>query len=155
MRFRGNARGTAAAVHPTLAAAARGTVAAMAMTGVRRITVGLGIVDHTPPEDIVEEGAPQLVARVGPRRRDAVVELVHWGVGAAGGVVYAALPRAVRESRVGPPLYGLAMLGVFETVVQPALGMSPGRLTARQRLALGVDHVLYGLVLGGRFPPRD
>ena len=142
-------------MHPTLAAAARGTVAAMAMTGVRRITVGLGIVAHTPPEDIVDEGAPQLVERVGPGRRDAVVELVHWGVGALGGAVYAAFPSAVRRSPLGGPLYGLAILGVFETVVQPALGMAPGRLTLRQRLAFGADHLLYGLMLGGRFPPRE
>jgi hypothetical protein len=47
-------------VHPAAATAIRGTVAAMAMTGMRRVSVGLGLVEETPPEELVEEGAPDL-----------------------------------------------------------------------------------------------
>ena len=31
----------------------RGTVAAMAMTGVRQVTTGLGLVEQTPPDAII------------------------------------------------------------------------------------------------------
>jgi len=32
----------------------RGTVAAMAMTGVRQVTTGLGLVEQTPPDAIIK-----------------------------------------------------------------------------------------------------
>jgi hypothetical protein len=42
----------------------RGTVAAMAMTGVRQVTTGLGLVEQTPPEAIIKQRAPGLLVRM-------------------------------------------------------------------------------------------
>ena len=41
----------------------RGTVAAMAMTGVRQVTTGLGLVEQTPPDAIIKQRAPGLLSR--------------------------------------------------------------------------------------------
>lgn len=49
-----------------VAAAIRGTVAAMAMTGMRRVSLGLGLVEETPPEELVEDGAPDFAKRILP-----------------------------------------------------------------------------------------
>ena len=62
-----------------LRTAARGVLGAMAMTGVRRITVGLGLVQKLPPEEIATEGVPALLAQVAPEHRETAIELLHWG----------------------------------------------------------------------------
>src|SRR5215213_1565843 len=41
----------------------RGTVAAMAMTGVRQVTTGLGLVEQTPPDAIIKQRDPGLLVR--------------------------------------------------------------------------------------------
>lgn len=139
---------------PLAAGAARGAVAAMAMTGARRVSRGLGLVAATPPEELVREGAPRLVERLPPERRAAAVELVHWAVGAGGGAIFGLLPHPVRRRRAAGPLYGLAVLAAFESIVRPMLdGPRSRRAAVRERLALAADHVLYGLVLGDRLPP--
>jgi hypothetical protein len=141
-------------VHPAAATAIRGTVAAMAMTGMRRVSVGLGLVEETPPEELVEEGAPDLARRIPPERRAAVIELVHWTVGASGGALFALLPRTLRRRSLVGPLYGLAIFAAFEMLVQPVLDTPHAhRVQFGERLAIGADHVLYGLILGERFPP--
>ena len=137
------------------AATVRGTIAAMAMTGVRQVSRGLGLVEETPPEELVEDGAPEIAKRIPPERREAVVELVHWGVGAVGGALYSALPRDFRRRPLVGPLYGLAILAVFEALVQPVLDLPHAkRVHVGERLAFGADHVLYGLIVGESFPPR-
>jgi hypothetical protein len=119
-------------------AALRGAIASMAMTGMRVVTVELGLVEQPPPQQIAGEGR-------GVRR--AVVELAHWGFGAAGGAVYGALPSSWRDRSWTGPLYGLAIWTGFEATA-PLLGL-PHAEGSRigERLAIAADHVLYGLVL--------
>ena len=78
-------------------AAVRGTVAAMAMTGMRALTQSVGIVEQTPPQAIIGQRARGLIRRVPKKRRRAAVELMHWGYGAAGGLVFGLLPDGVRR----------------------------------------------------------
>ena len=130
-------------------AAVRGAIAAMAMTGMRAVTVDLGIVEQTPPEAIVRQRAHGLIRQVPRKRRRAAIELAHWGYGAAGGAAFGMLPQAVRRHRrwIGP-LYGLLLWLSFEAGIAPLLGLSQARkLRAAERGALAADHLLYGLVL--------
>ena len=129
--------------------AARGVVAAMAMTATRRVAKDLGLLGRAPPEEIVEEGLPGVAARIPRERRDAAIELAHWAYGAAGGALYAALPRTLRRLPLSGPLYGLAHWAFFEGAVAPALGLRrPDERRAAERAAIVADHLLYGLIVG-------
>jgi hypothetical protein len=130
-------------------AAARGAIAAMAMTGMRAFTVSLGLVEQTPPQAIVRERAQGLIRRAPRRRRRAAIELLHWGYGAAGGVGFALLPGSVRQRRRWTgPLYGLVLWLGFELGLAPLLGLEQAKqLRPAERAAVAADHVLYGLVL--------
>ena len=132
-------------------AAARGAIAAMAMTGMRRVTTGLGLLRQTPPELVAAEGAPRAFARVPDEHRDEAIEIAHWLFGAAAGATYGALPRGVRRAWWGGPAYGLAIWAGFEAVAAPLLGVggAPTRRAA-DRVSVAVDHVLYGLILAAR-----
>jgi transposase len=151
----GGAEDASAPEHPLAAGAIRGTVAAMAMTGVRRLSTSLGLVEETPPEELVEDAAPDLLRRIPPERREAVIELVHWLVGAGGGALFSLLPERLRSRAGVGPVYGLGIFAVFETLIQPVLDTPHAhRVELGERIAIGADHVLYGLILGERFPPR-
>lgn len=134
----------------------RGAVAAMAMTGARQLTVGLGLVDQSPPEAILKQRAsgvlvqsPRLAYFVA-RREVAVVELVHWLYGAGGGAAFALLPRTVRGSVWAGPGYGLAMWVAFELSIAPLLGLEQARrIRVTERLMFAADHLLYGVILAG------
>jgi hypothetical protein len=113
---------------------------------------------RTPVIDIVEEIPPQAMFRrlgasmtrkVPRRRRDAAIELAHWGYGASGGALYGLLPARIRQTPWGGPTYGLLLWIGFELGIAPLLGISRRRKTGRRReaLALAADHALYGLVL--------
>jgi hypothetical protein len=130
-----------------LRTAARGVLGAMAMTGVRRITVDLGLVQNPPPEEIATEGVPALLAQVAPEHRETAIELLHWAVGALGGMGFGIVPAGVRRRRWAGAAYGLAILGVFEVAVAPWLGIGTKDRAISERLALAGDHVLYGIVL--------
>jgi len=126
--------------------AAGGAVAAMAMTGLRQATTGLGIVKRTPPEAAVETAVPDVLASLPPERQQVAIELAHWAYGAAGGVVYAFLPDRLRCSVLIGLAYGAGSWAVFEAVVAPRIGQK--REGGRQQdLALLADHLLYGGVL--------
>jgi hypothetical protein len=126
----------------------RGTIAAMAMTGMRAFTVDLGIVEQTPPEAILKQKARGLIRRVPRKRRRATIELLHWGYGAVGGVAFWLLPDEVRQRAWAGPVYGLVVWLGFELGIAPLLGLTQAkRLRAVERTALAVDHLLYGLVL--------
>jgi hypothetical protein len=125
----------------------RGAIAAMAMSGMRSVTTGLGLVRMTPPEEIGMHGAAPLLARVPPPHRGAALELAHWAYGAAGGAVFSALP--VR-GRIAGVAYGLGLWAAFEALVAPVVGAPARDRPASERLALAADHVLYGLVVGAR-----
>jgi hypothetical protein len=129
-------------------ASARGAIAAMAMTGMRVVTVDLGIVEQPPPEAILKQKARGLIRRVPRGRRAAAIELAHWGYGAAGGAVFGMLPDPVRLRAWAGPLYGLVIWAGFEAGIAPALGLKQAtKPRLAERLALAGDHLLYGLVL--------
>jgi hypothetical protein len=131
-----------------LHAGVRGTVAAMAMTGVRAFTQDVGLVGDAPPEAILKQRARGLIRRVPQRRRRGAVELAHWSYGAAGGVVFATLPDRIRRKPWAGPLYGLVVWVGFELAIAPALGLVQARqLRLAERTALAADHALYGFVL--------
>jgi hypothetical protein len=128
--------------------ALRGAIAAMAMTGMRALTVNVGIVEQTPPEAIVKQRAKALIRRAPKGHRVATIELVHWAYGSAGGAAFAALPDSLRRRHWAGPLYGIAVWLAFEFGLAPALGLSQARkLRLQERAALAVDHLLYGFVL--------
>ncbi len=143
---------------PVLRAAARGVVAAMAMTGMRRMTTGLGLVEEPPPEEMAKRGAvvSQLLDRLPPDNRDEAIELAHWTYGAFAGAIFGAVWRSGVRSRWAGPAYGLAIWTLFETGLVPLLGLEHAReRNAVQRITVAADHVLYGLVVAGRpRPPR-
>jgi hypothetical protein len=133
--------------------AARGVVGAMAMTGMRTLAKGLGLLRETPPEEIAGRGAPRLLGRIPPEHRLAAVQLAHWLQGAAAGAAFGALPTALRGRAWSGPAYGLAIWVVFETVLTPLLGLRGEERRASERLLIAADHVLYGLVVAAR--PRS
>ncbi|MEW9549890.1 hypothetical protein [Nonomuraea sp. NPDC050783] len=139
---------------PVTRAAARGVIASMAMSGLRRVTTTIGLVSETPPEAVLERTAPEMLRRLPKERRPALVEMVHWTYGAAGGALYGLLPRAVRRQPWAGPLYGLLFWEAFERGLAPALGLSQPRSTG-ERLALLADHLLYGSVVGASPWPHE
>jgi hypothetical protein len=110
----------------------------MAMTGVRVVTVSLGLVSQAPPQQLAGEASG---------RRRASVELGHWAFGAIGATGFAALPASWRGKSWTGPAYGLLIWSGFEAAA-PLLGL-PHAEGARvsERLAVAADHLLYGFVL--------
>ena len=126
----------------------RGVVGAMAMTGMRSLTVSLGLVKETPPRAIVRQTSKGLFRVVPKGLRRAAIELMHWGYGAAGGAAFALLPEDVRRKRGAGPVYGVVLWLGFELVQAPLMGLKQAKeLRPVERAALAVDHLLYGLVL--------
>ncbi|MFK3981965.1 DUF6789 family protein [Micromonospora sp. NPDC050397] len=145
MDARKRIRGT---VDATARAAARGAIAAMAMSGVRQATTSLGLVEHTPPEQLLKHAAPAVFYRVPVNRRPALVELIHWGVGAAGGAMFGLLPRPIRRRAWSGPLFGFLFWAGFEATAAKKLGIDPRRQGLGGQVALLLDHTLYGAVVG-------
>jgi hypothetical protein len=143
--------------HELAHAGVRGTVAAMAMTGMRALTQNLGIVEQTPPQAIFKQRAHGLIRQVPRKRRAAAVELAHWAYGAAGGLAFGALPDNLRRQAWAGPVYGVLVWLGFEAGIAPTLGLTQARkLRLAERAALAGDHLLYGFVLSeGRRRPRE
>jgi hypothetical protein len=140
--------GSSLAPHELAHAAVRGAVAAAAMTGMRAFTVSLGVVEQSPPQAIVKQRARGLIRHVPKKRRRAAVELMHWGYGAAGGLVFGLLPDGVRRRAWSGPAYGLVVWLGFEICLAPALGLKQAyQVRPAERLGLAADHLLYGFVL--------
>lgn len=128
--------------------ALRGTVAAMAMTGLRAFTISVGLVDEPPPRAILRQKSRGLYRLAPKAKRRAAQELIHWGYGAAGGAGFAALPASARNRQWLGPLYGVGVWLGFEALQAPLLGLKQAkRLRPLERLALIADHLLYGFVL--------
>lgn len=126
--------------------ALRGTVAAMAMSGMRALTVDLGLVEQPPPDAIFSQKAPRVLRRVPAARRRAVVEAAHWTYGAGGGLVFVLLPERVRRRAGAGPAYGIVLWIGFEAGLAPLLGLAQAKQSRPvERIALAVDHLLYGL----------
>jgi hypothetical protein len=137
-------------------ASARGLVAAMAMTGFRRVSSNLGLLESAPPEEIVGRKAGSVLRRVSPRRREAIIELAHWSYGGAGGAAFGLLPNAVKKHPAAGPVYGLGTWLFFEVVLEPLLGLNfPRRRKIATRTMLVLDHILYGVVVAGRLAPEE
>ena len=110
------------------------------MTGMRQVTTSTGLLESTPPDEVMPDVAPT-----------AAVELAHWGFGAGAGAVYGLLPERVRRRRLAGPLYGVAIWLFFELAMAPALNVQIARRnTVSSRLMLVADHVLYGTILAGK-----
>lgn len=138
----------------TIRASVRGLIAAMAMSGMREFTANAGLLEKSPPEAIVERHAPEKVKRLAAGHRSAVIELAHWGYGAAGGAVFGVLPSRLRaDPRIGP-VYGLLVWLVFEFGIGPLLNVQyPEQKRLPHRAMLALDHVMYGIVVAGRLAP--
>jgi hypothetical protein len=132
-------------------ASVRGLVGSMAMTGLRRVTRNLGLLEETPPNAIAARRAGRPLRRLSPERREVAIELAHWGYGAAGGAVFGMLPPRVRRQPAAGPAYGLGVWAFFELVLEPVLALDlPRRRRVATRAMLVLDHLLYGAVVGGR-----
>ncbi len=139
----------------TIRAAARGLVAAMAMTGTRRVSKGLGLLEEAPPEAIASRRARRLLRRLSKEQREVAIELAHWSYGSAGGAAFGLLPAQARRHPAAGPAYGLGVWLFFELVLEPMLGLGlPSRRKIVTRVMLVTDHVLYGLVVAGRLGER-
>jgi hypothetical protein len=138
-------------------AALRGSVAAMAMTGVRTLAQHLGVIREDPPARVARKQAKGLLRSVPRRRRGAVVELIHWSMGAAFGLVFGLLPEPIRMKAWAGPAYGFLVWLGFDTAVAPALGLKQRRWPhGKERAVFVVDHLLFGLVLSEmRARPRE
>ena len=152
-----DAEGGAAHAAEIAHASLRGAIAAAAMTGMRVMTVELGLVEETPPQAIARQRAHGMVRRIPRRRRRAAIEAAHWAYGAAGGAAFAALPADVRRRAWAGPAYGLVVWLGFELGVAPLLGLKQAhRPRPVERAALAADHLVYGLVLSeGRARPQE
>ena len=138
-------------------AAFRGVVAAMAMTGVRKFAESLGLIREDPPARVARKQAKGLLRTVPRRRRGAIVELIHWAMGAAFGLVFGILPESIRMRAWAGPAFGFLVWFGFDTAVSPALGLKQRRWPhGNERAVFVVDHLLYGLVLTEmRSRPRE
>jgi len=130
-------------------------VAAMGMTGMRTMTTNAGLLDKTPPEEIVERKAPWPVARLSPDHRAVVTELAHWTYGAMGGAGFGLLPDKIRSQPWSGPIYGLGVWVAFELGMAPLLGLHhPRQQRVSGRMVVAFDHLLYGIVVSGRLAPE-
>lgn len=130
----------------------RGVVAAMAMSGTRSLTSSLGLVGETPPEAVLHQKTPGLMAKVPTDKQPAVTEAAHWAFGAAAGAGFALLPARLRSRRWAGAVYGLVVLTGFEAGIAPLLGLSQAQhARPMERLVFLADHVLFGIVLA---PPQ-
>lgn len=128
--------------------ALRGVIGAMAMTGMRAFTVDFGLVEEPPPRAIIRQRAEAMLKRLPRDRRRGAVELFHWTYGAAGGAAFAALPESIRLRPWAGPVYGLSVWLSFELALAPGMGLSQATsVRPIERVALAVDHLLYGFVL--------
>lgn len=135
---------------------ARGVIAAMAMSGLRKVTTGLGLVEQIPPERVALEGAPALVRRIPPERRDVAVELAHWTFGGVGGAAFGLLPGLVRRRIWSGPVYGIGVWLGYELLLAPILGLHRrNEPSLGERAALIADHVLYGVVVASSPWPHE
>jgi hypothetical protein len=129
-------------------AAVRGAVGAMAMTGMRTVTVHAGLVDEPPPRAIVRQKSRGLMRLVPRKRRRVAIELMHWAYGAGGGAMFGLLPDGARRRQWAGPAYGLGVWLGFEFGLAPVLGLKQARrVRPVERCALAADHLLYGFVL--------
>jgi hypothetical protein len=144
--------------YPIGRAGARGAIAAMAMTGLRRLSTTAGLVERTPPERVLHKGVPELLSKLPSERRAVVVEAAHVTYGTTGGMLFGVLPRRLRQRHrwwLGPA-YGMLFWTAYEAVIAPVLGLSHGKRPVAEKVALLTDHILYGVIVAAApWPYRD
>jgi uncharacterized membrane protein YagU involved in acid resistance len=142
-----------AIIHATF----RGIVGSMAMTGLRVFALHAGVIREEPPSRLTRKQGSGLLRLVRRRQRRALVELVHWAMGAVFGLVFALLPERIRRKQWSGPVYGMLVWLGFDAVVAPTFGLTErGWPKGRERLVFAVDHLLFGLVLNElRSRPRE
>ena len=137
-------------------ASVRGLVAAMAMTGLRVVTTRSGWLERTPPDTIVDQAAPAAVSQLPKRQRELVTQLVHWLYGASGGAAYTLLAERIRRRAWSGPGYGVGLWLLFELAISPALRLEYAReRPLAWRTMIILDHLLYGVIVGGRLAPEQ
>ncbi len=130
----------------------RGAVAAMAMSGTRALTSSLGLIEQTPPEAVLHQSAPAMMAKLPRQRQAAVAELAHWAFGVVAGAGFGLLPLGLRRYRWAGAAYGVVVLTGFEVGIAPALGLSQAQHARPvERVIFLADHLLFGIVLA---PPQ-
>jgi hypothetical protein len=130
-------------------------IAAMAMTGLRRVTANTKLLHKPPPEAIVDKHAPQQAQQLRSEHRAALTEVAHWSYGAAGGTVFGLLPARVRAHPAAGPVYGIVVWLGFELGIAPLLGVSHvWRAPLLGRVMVALDHLLYGVMVAGRLSPE-
>lgn len=131
--------------------ASAGVTAAMAMSGLRNLTVSLGVLDEVPPREIISATAPKAVRTLSERRERAFAELMHWSYGAACGVVYGHVGRSRRShasrSTTRALGFGFVTLALYRSAIAPTLGITFHRRAFSDQLMLALDHALFGLVV--------
>jgi hypothetical protein len=130
----------------------RGVIAAMAMTGLRRVTESFGLIEEDPPDQIAKETPllDPILERIPERYHAGAIELVHWAYGAGGGALFGLVVPDHRQTRRAGVLYGLGTWVAFETGLVPLLGLSHGdSKEVSARVSVALDHVLYGLLVAG------
>jgi hypothetical protein len=125
-----------------------GIAAAMAMTGMRRLTTELHLVEEEPPRAILRQTAPHLFRLITEDYHEAAIELAHWAYGGLGGAAFGLVPDTVRRHTLAGPAYGLLTWALFEAVIAPGLGLEQARRSRTvERFVLALDHVLYGTLV--------
>jgi uncharacterized membrane protein YagU involved in acid resistance len=135
----------------------RGIVGAMAMTGIRQFASQAQIIRDDPPARMARKQGKGMLRTVPRRKRGAVVELIHWAMGAVFGLLFGLLPESIRMKMWAGPVYGFLVWLGFETTVAPALGLKQRRWPhGTERAIFMVDHLLFGLILTEmRARPRE
>jgi len=135
----------------------RGIVGAMAMTGVRQLASQARVIREDPPARMARKQAKGLLRTVPRRKRGAVIELIHWVMGAVFGLAFGLLPESIRMKAWAGPAYGFLVWLGFEAVIAPAAGLKQRRWPhGVERAVFLVDHLLFGLVLTEMRPrPRE
>jgi uncharacterized membrane protein YagU involved in acid resistance len=135
----------------------RGVVGAMAMTGVRKFAAEAQVIRDDPPARMARKQAKGLLRTVPRCKRGAIVELIHWVMGAIFGLLFGVLPESIRMKAWAGPAYGFLVWLGFDTVVAPAAGLKERRWPhGRERLVFLIDHLLFGLLLTEmRSRPRE
>jgi hypothetical protein len=139
------------------AGALRGVAGAMSMTGARTLAAELGLLDQgTPPERMADKALAPAMAAVPEGLRPAVVDLLHLGYGALGGVIYVAvLPVKWRRHWISGPVFGSVLWLVYNAGLVPVLRLHDQPRRPHEVAILAADHVLYGLTIGQLGGPAD
>ncbi|MDF2442901.1 MAG: hypothetical protein JWR01_1104 [Subtercola sp.] len=132
----------------------RGAVAGLLATGVMSAVFSaaetFGMLGRKPPRIIVDHFLPSL----GKKTADRVALASHLAYGAAGGVVYAALPVRSDSSPAARArrglVYGLLVWAASYEGWLPLMGILPAAHRDRRRRAFAIiaAHVVYGVSLG-------